>query len=150
MESASKLYILLDHMSASRFANCRLYLPCIAFCVTAVRRSRTQDQDSHATYEVKADGLHDLSITTENKLVPSSWMFTTRQMFLLIRPWDRDLLELPDFEGLSGLAELPDVADDAQSETYHWSAPETLLQDSDGGSLEAQEPTDLESSDWAL
>ncbi|KAG2066802.1 hypothetical protein BDR04DRAFT_1233770 [Suillus decipiens] len=121
-------------MSSPCFANCRLHLPCIAFCVTVVRRSRPQDQDLQVTYEVKAEGLHDLLITTEDKLIPSSWIFTTRQMFFLIRP----------------LAELPGVTDDAQDETYCCSAPGTLLQDSDGGSLEAQESTDLESSEREL
>ncbi|KAG2363712.1 heterokaryon incompatibility protein-domain-containing protein [Suillus spraguei] len=153
IESASKLYTLLDHMSAPRFASCRLHLPCIAFCVTTVRRSHTEDQNSRATYEVKADGLHDLLITTEDKLIPSSWIFTTRQMFLLIRPWDRDLLELPDFAELSGLTELPeqpDIADDTHSEEYYWSAPVTPLQESPGGFLGAQESVDLESSERAL
>jgi hypothetical protein len=144
MESASKLYTLLDHTSAPRFANCRLHLPCIVFRVTAVRRSHTEDQDSHATYEVKADGLRDLLITTDVKLIPSSWTLATRQTFLFARPWDRDLLELPDF------VELPDIADDTQSEEDYWSAPGTPLQDSHDGSLEAQEPVDLESSEQAL
>ncbi|KAG2338557.1 hypothetical protein BDR05DRAFT_690088 [Suillus weaverae] len=149
MESASRLYTLLDHMSAPRFANCRLHLPCISFRVTTVRRSHTQDQDSHATYEIKADGLHDLLITTE-ELIPYLWTFATRETFLLVRPWDRDLLELPDFAELSGLAGLPDIEDDTQSEEYYWSAPGSPLQDSLDRSLEAQEPVNLESNERAL
>ncbi|KAG1786336.1 uncharacterized protein HD556DRAFT_1449839 [Suillus plorans] len=109
------------------------------------------DQDSHSTYQVKADGLHDLSITTEDKLIPSSWTFSTRQTFLLVRPWDRDLLELPDFAELLGLAaRLPDIGDDTQSEESYWSAPGSPLQDSPGGSLEAEKPVDLESGERAL
>jgi len=150
MESASKLYTLLDQMNAPRFANCRLHLPCIAFRVTAVKRSHTQDQDSHGAYEVKADGLHNLLITTEDKLIPYSWTFSTRQTFLLVRPWDRDLLELPDFAELFGLAGPPDIADHTQSDESYWSAPESPLQDSPGKFLEAEEPVALESSERAL
>ncbi|KAG1786332.1 uncharacterized protein HD556DRAFT_1485669 [Suillus plorans] len=109
IESASKLYTLLDQKNAPPFR------------VTAVKRSHTRDQDSHSAYEVKADGLRDLLITMEDKLIPSSWTFSTRQTFLLVRPWDRDLLELPDFAELLGLAaRLPDIADDTQSEEFYW------------------------------
>ncbi|KAG2137140.1 uncharacterized protein EDB93DRAFT_1330725 [Suillus bovinus] len=152
MESASKLYTFLDQMSAPRFANCRLHLPCITFRVTAVRRSHTQDQNSYTAYEVNADGLHDLLITTEDKLMPSSWTFATRQTFLLVRPWDRDLLELLEFSELSSLTGLPDIADDTQSEESYWSAPGSPLQDLPDGSLESEdsESVDLESSERAL
>jgi hypothetical protein len=49
-------------------------------------------------YEVKTDGLGDLLITTEDRLIPFS---PTRplapwQTFLLVRPWNRSLLELPN------------------------------------------------------
>ncbi|KAG1732010.1 uncharacterized protein EDB91DRAFT_1152886 [Suillus paluster] len=100
VEPAMKLYTLLDNTTAPRFANCRLQLPCIAFRVTAVKRSRPQDQETNLSYEVKTDGVHDLLITTEEKLIPSSRAIATRQTFLLVRPWDRYLLELPD-SGLS-------------------------------------------------
>ncbi|KAG0698020.1 hypothetical protein DFH29DRAFT_124342 [Suillus ampliporus] len=96
VETASKLYTMLDNMTAPRFANCRLQLPCIAFRVTAVRRSRAPDPETHLTYEVKTDGLRDLLITTEDKSIPYSRTIATRQTFLLIRPWDRYLLEQPD------------------------------------------------------
>ncbi|KAG2357195.1 heterokaryon incompatibility protein-domain-containing protein, partial [Suillus spraguei] len=144
MESALELYTLLDHTSAPCFANCRLHLPCIVFPVMAVRQTHTQGQDPHATYEVYPDGLHDLLITTEDKRIPSSWTFTTRQTFLLVRPWDRSFLELPNSAELSGLTELPDIADDMQSEDEFWSAPGTPLVDSPGGSLDAQELVDLQ------
>ncbi|KAG1731832.1 uncharacterized protein EDB91DRAFT_1349234 [Suillus paluster] len=85
MELASKLYNQLDNMSSPRFANCRLHLPCVAFRVT----------DSF-TYEVKADGLHDLLITTKETLNQFTPSRSPLQTFLLIRPWDYRLLELPD------------------------------------------------------
>ncbi|KAG2337084.1 hypothetical protein BDR05DRAFT_970607 [Suillus weaverae] len=147
VDLAFKLYALLDSLNAPRFANCRLHLPCIAFRVTAVKRSRAQDQE---IYEVKADGLHDLLITTEDKLIQFSSPRPTMQTFLLVRPWNRYLLELPDFAEPSGLAELPDDADDTQSEDDYWSAPGSPLQDSPGGFPEAQESVDSELSDRAL
>ncbi|KAG1775976.1 hypothetical protein EV702DRAFT_1269226 [Suillus placidus] len=97
VESASKLYILLEDLSVPRFANARLQLPCIAFPLTEVRRSTGGDGDKCFTYEVKADGLQDLLVTTEDKLVQFSPARRTRQTFLLIRPWNRYDLELADF-----------------------------------------------------
>ncbi|KAG2039390.1 hypothetical protein BDR03DRAFT_951788, partial [Suillus americanus] len=120
-----------------------LHLPCIAFRVTAVKRSRAQDQE---IYEVKADGLHDLLVTTKDKLIQFSSRRPTMQTFLLIRPWNRYLLELPDFAEPSELEELSDVADNTQSEEGRWSPPRSPLQDSPGGFSEAQESVDLELS----
>jgi hypothetical protein len=142
-----KLYTLLDNLNAPRFGNCRLHLPCIAFRVTAVTRSRTQDQE---IYEVKADGLHDLVITTEDKLLQFSSPRPTLQKFLLVRPWNRYLLELPDFAESSGLTEPPDVTDDTRSEEDYWSAPGSPLQDSPGEFLKAWESVDSDLSDRAL
>ena len=96
VEIASKLYTLLDNISAPRFANCRLHLPCIAFRVTEVRQRHVEDQ-TYFTYEVKADGLHDLLITTEDQLLQFSPARRIQRTFFLVRPWNRDLLELPDF-----------------------------------------------------
>jgi hypothetical protein len=95
-------------------------------------------------YEAKADGLHDLQITTEDKLIEFSSPRPTMQTLLLVRPWNRQLLELADF------AELPDAADDTQSEEDYWSAPGSPSQDSPDGFPEAQEPVDSELSDRAL
>lgn len=64
VELASVFYALLDQLSAPGFANCRLHLPCITFPVTG---RRGQSQDTSSTYEIKAEGLHDLLITTEDK-----------------------------------------------------------------------------------
>ncbi|KAG0694713.1 WD40-repeat-containing domain protein [Suillus ampliporus] len=94
IESASKLYTMLDSLSSPRFANCRLHLPCIVFPVTDIRRRQGEEEE---TYGVKADGLHDLLITTEDKLIPFSHSRPIRQTFLLVRPWNRDLLDLPDY-----------------------------------------------------
>jgi hypothetical protein len=48
-------------------------------------------------YEVKADGLHDLKITTEDRLPQFSQEKPSQSLFLLIHPWDCCLLELPDY-----------------------------------------------------
>jgi hypothetical protein len=88
VDSASKLYNSLENMSAPRFANYRLQLPCLAFRVTDVRRNRHAPHQKF-TYHLKANGLKDLSITTEDKL-------PARQTLLLVYPWNRDLLEQPN------------------------------------------------------
>jgi hypothetical protein len=110
VDLASKLYTLLDNLSAPRFANRRLHLPCIAFRITEVRMTPHQDQETHFRYEVKANGLQDLQITTEDKLVQFSPSRPIWQSFLLVRPWNRYDLGLPDF------------GDDAQS-VEDWSQP---------------------------
>ncbi|KAG1771776.1 heterokaryon incompatibility protein-domain-containing protein [Suillus occidentalis] len=97
MESALKLYALLDSLSAPRFANSRLHLPCITFAITEVKQKRDEDQGTHFTYRVKADGLQDLSIITEDKLVQFSSTRPTPQAFLLVSPWNRHDFGLPDF-----------------------------------------------------
>jgi hypothetical protein len=103
---ASKLYTLLYNVSAPRFAAQRLHLPCIAFNVREIRRMRTSPvPQTHFTYGVKADGLRDLLITTQETLVQFSSARPTQRKFVLVRPWDRSLLELPDF------AELPEFVE---------------------------------------
>ncbi|KAG1723185.1 uncharacterized protein EDB91DRAFT_1087895 [Suillus paluster] len=120
VELASKLYNLLD-IGTPRFANRRLRLPCNAFRVTEVRRRLGQDQESCFTYDVKAKGLQDLSITTEDKLVQMSPKRPTRQSFLLIRPWNRHDLELPDF------------ADEMMDDVDDWSEPGSPSDESHSG-----------------
>ncbi|KIK45249.1 hypothetical protein CY34DRAFT_801873 [Suillus luteus UH-Slu-Lm8-n1] len=93
MESASKLYTVLDNLSAPRFANGRLQLPCITFPVTKVKRGAGQPR----TYHIKADGLQDLEITTTDTLVQFWHGKPSSQTFLLVRPWNRHDLGLPDF-----------------------------------------------------
>ncbi|KAG1821967.1 WD40-repeat-containing domain protein [Suillus subaureus] len=108
VESALKLYTTLKNLGVPHFANARLQLPCIAFLLTEVRRRPGQDGTSCFTYDVKADRLQDLLVRTEDKLVQFSPARRTRQTFLLIRPWTRYLLELPDFTELPDFAELSD------------------------------------------
>ncbi|KAG2341450.1 WD40 repeat-like protein [Suillus weaverae] len=97
LELASNLYTLLENLTVPRFANARLQLPCIAFPLTQVRRRPGQDGARTFTYDVKADGLQDLLVTTEDRLVQFSPARRTQQTFLLIRPWNRSDLGLINF-----------------------------------------------------
>jgi len=76
----------LNSLSAPRFSARRLRLPCITFAVTEVKRRRGEDNQTRTTFAVKADGLHDLLITTEDKLTRFSRAKPIRQSFLLVRP----------------------------------------------------------------
>ncbi|KAG2117024.1 uncharacterized protein F5147DRAFT_298941 [Suillus discolor] len=126
-ELTSKLYILLDNLSAPRFAHSRLQLPCIVFPITELRRKRGPDPETYFTYDIKADGLQGLLITSEDKLIQFSPTRPTQQTFLLVRPWNRHDLGLPDF------AE-PDFADDAQ-DVDDWTEPVSRTDRSVRGSL---------------
>ncbi|KAG2356380.1 hypothetical protein BDR07DRAFT_1380857 [Suillus spraguei] len=97
VDLASKVYDLLKSMSAPRFANRRLHLPCISFRITEVRQRHGPDPETRLTYGVKADGLQDLLITTGKPLIQFSRARPIRQTFFLVRPWDRRLLEELDF-----------------------------------------------------
>jgi hypothetical protein len=132
---ALELYDKLNDTSLPGFSNRRLYLPCIAF-VTKVRRRRDHDQGTSFTYEIKADGLHDLRITTEVKLVQYARTRSASQKFLLVRPWDRRLLELPDF------------SDDTDS-VDDWTPPPSPLPDSSDG-FPGEQSADSQSSERAL
>ncbi|KAG2346472.1 hypothetical protein BDR05DRAFT_785480 [Suillus weaverae] len=114
-------------MSVSVLRSAVLQLPCIAFPITELRRRRGPDSETCFTYDVKADGLQDLLITSEDKLIQFSPTRPTQQTFLLVRPWNRHDLGLPDF------AE-PDFADDAQS-LDDWPEPGSPLYESVSGSL---------------
>ncbi|KAG2353162.1 hypothetical protein BDR07DRAFT_1434241 [Suillus spraguei] len=103
---ALELYDQLEQLSAPRFANCRLHLPCISFRITEVGPSRGLARD---TYHIKAEGLNDLLITTKEPLLHFSRSRLNRRTLLLVRPWDRYLLEVSDF------AEQPDSTDDWES-----------------------------------
>jgi hypothetical protein len=134
VEFASKLYDRLDKTSAARFANCRLHLPCVAFCVAEVSLCYGPSQE--ARYEVKADGLHDLLVITKQPIVQFSRTRPSYQTFVLVHPWDRSLLELPDFA---------DLLDDTESEGDYWTPPPSPLDDSPSCSHVKQEVDDLES-----
>jgi len=133
-EVALELYSKLYNIHAPRFLHRRLQLPCIVFHVTDVRQRRGQDQETYFTYEVKADGLHDLLIATEETLIQSSRTTPTLQKFLLVRPWDCRLLELPDFSA------------DAQS-VDDWTPPPSPSPDLSCGSPVEQGSLALESSE---
>lgn len=138
IEPALRLYQRLYDLSAPRFAHRRLHLHCIVFPVTEVRQRHGEDQDTHLTYEVKADGLQDVLIVTEDTLIQFSRAKRTRRKFLLVRPWDRQVLELPD------------SADDTQSEDDDWVDAESPLHDSPGLSLEDYELNNSESHSQVL
>ncbi|KAG0702515.1 WD40-repeat-containing domain protein [Suillus ampliporus] len=142
---ASKLYDQLDNMSAPRFANCRLHLPCIVFRVTEVRRRRSPAQGTPFMYGVKADGLRDLLITTEETLIQFTPARRTLHTFFLVRPWDRRLLELPDF---ADSEQLP-FADDEES-LGDSSESESPLDDLPSDSPIEQELGDSDSHSRAL
>ncbi|KIK49082.1 hypothetical protein CY34DRAFT_39259, partial [Suillus luteus UH-Slu-Lm8-n1] len=89
---ASKLYTLLENTNTPRFAHCRLHLPCIAFRVTEVKRRR--GQATNFAYGVKADGLQDLVVTTDETLIQFSRARPTQQVFFLVRPWDQEELSV--------------------------------------------------------
>ncbi|KAG1814461.1 hypothetical protein EV424DRAFT_1134871 [Suillus variegatus] len=92
VELALRIYTTLDNLSAPCFSHHRLHLPCIAFPIIEVRRRQGQDQET-PVYEVKTDGLGDLLITTENRLIPfsSTRPLTPWHTFLLVRPWNRGI-----------------------------------------------------------
>ncbi|KIK45230.1 hypothetical protein CY34DRAFT_801852 [Suillus luteus UH-Slu-Lm8-n1] len=138
VELALRLYTTLDNLSAPRFSHRRLHLPCIVFPIMEIVRRHDQDQKI-PVYEVKTDGLDDLLITTEDRLIPFS---STRplapwQTFLLIRPWNRGLLELPN------------PSDDVR-DLENSAAPSSPLLDPLGFSLEENEPVDIDSQSRAL
>ncbi|KAG1727086.1 uncharacterized protein EDB91DRAFT_898181 [Suillus paluster] len=122
----------LSRLSAPRFADCRLHLPCIAFPVTELKWKHGQDSQKCFTYTVKAHGLNDLSITTEDHLIQLSRASSSRQPFLFVRPWNRYDIELPD------------SADKTQS-MENWQEPESPSDDQSIWSPGDNEPADSES-----
>ncbi|KAG2338713.1 hypothetical protein BDR05DRAFT_969007 [Suillus weaverae] len=144
VDFASNLYTMLRNMSAPRFATQRLHLPCLAFDVMEVRRVRSLAPEAHFTYRVKADGLHNLLITTEDTLVQFWPVRPIEQKFVLVRPWDRSLLELPDFAGPPNFMEPSDFGHDTESEEDYGMSPSSSDDRSSGHSVK-QEVVDLES-----
>jgi hypothetical protein len=143
-ELPPRLYQTFESLNAPQFTASRLRLPCIAFTVTSVRRKRGEDQQPASTFVVKADGLRDLSITTEDKLITFSGARPIRQAILVVRPWDHSLLELPDHADLSSLS------DSESEEDLSDSPPASPLHDSPVGSLGENSPVDSESYSRAL
>ncbi|KAG1816452.1 uncharacterized protein BJ212DRAFT_1354815, partial [Suillus subaureus] len=111
-------------MSAPRFAAQRLHLPCIVSNVREIRWMRTSPApETHFTYGVKVDGLRDLLITTEGTLVQFWPAKPTERKFVLVRPWDRSLLELPDFAEPPEFVEPSDFGNDVESEEDYCTPP---------------------------
>ncbi|KAG2137112.1 uncharacterized protein EDB93DRAFT_1330714 [Suillus bovinus] len=112
---ALDLYDKLSGINPPNFSTRRLHLPCMVFRVTQVKRRRDQDEEILFRHEVKAKGLQDLLIATDTKLPQFSRRRPTAQKFLLVRPWDRRLLELPDFsddtESVDDLSPPPSPSD---------------------------------------
>jgi hypothetical protein len=127
VDFASNLYTQLRNMSAPRFATQRLHLPCIAFDVREVRRVRSPAPETQFTYRVKADGLQSLLVTTEETLVQFMPARPIEQKFILVRPWDRSLLELPD------VVEPSDFGSIAESEEDHETSPSSPSHDWSSG-----------------
>jgi hypothetical protein len=92
---------------------------------------------------VKTDGLCELSITTEDKLILFSRTKPIRQTILLVRPWDHSLLELPDPADLHH-----DYPSDSESE--YLSPPASPLRDSLVGYLGENHLLNSESYSRAL
>jgi len=105
VDLASQLYTTLHDLPTPRFAQRRLHLPCIIFTVTQITLRPRQNQETQFTYTVEADGLQDVLITTEDELIPSSRQISNRRKLLLVRPWDRNLLEQYDFPEQSHLGD---------------------------------------------
>ncbi|KAG2038248.1 hypothetical protein BDR03DRAFT_1091297 [Suillus americanus] len=111
-------------------------MPCIVFHVTDVSLSYGPYRETR--YEVQADRLRDLLITTKEPIVHFSRTRPIQQTFVLVRPWERSLLELPG---------LPYSGADTESEGDYWAPPSSPSHDSDSPSRSfvKQEVVDLES-----
>jgi hypothetical protein len=102
--------------------------------ITEVAGKRGQDPETCFRYEVKADGLEDLQITTEDKRVQFSPAKHPQWLFLFILLWNRCNLEPLD------------LADDTQSDE-DWPEPESPSFDISTGD---NKPVDLESDSRAV
>ncbi|KAG2750667.1 hypothetical protein P692DRAFT_201903342 [Suillus brevipes Sb2] len=138
VDFASNLYTQLRNMSAPRFATQRLCLPCIAFNVREVKRGRSPALETQFTYRVKADGLRSLDITTKEILVQFWPARPIARKFILVRPWDRSLLELPEF------VEASDFGDNTESEDDYGMSPSSRSHDLSGDYPGKQEVVDQE------
>jgi hypothetical protein len=144
VDFASNLYTLLRDMNAPRFATQRLHLPCIAFNVGEVRRVRSPAPETHFTYRVKADGLHSLLITTDETLVQFWPARPIERKFVLVRPWDQSLLELPDF------VEPSEFGNNMESEDDFGTSPSSPSHNWSGEYSRKQEVVDQESRAFRL
>ncbi|KAG1786308.1 uncharacterized protein HD556DRAFT_1445176 [Suillus plorans] len=115
-ELALDLYNKLYDVDPVDFSNQRLYLPCIEFRVTKIKGRHDQDKKKNFTYDLKAKGLCDLSIITDEEL-HSSRENSTVPKLLLVRPWDCHLLELldhsSDTESIDNISCFPSPSDNS-------------------------------------
>ncbi|KAG2743639.1 hypothetical protein P692DRAFT_201794691, partial [Suillus brevipes Sb2] len=146
VDFASKVYTQLRNMSAPRFATQRLRLPCIAFNVREIRRVRGPAPETQFTYRVKADGLRSLDITTKETLVQFWPAKPIERKFVLVRPWDRSLLELHNFVEF---VEPSYFGDNTESENYGMSSS-SRSHDWSGDYPGKQEVVDQESRAFRL
>jgi hypothetical protein len=142
VDFASNLYTQLHDMSAPRFAAQRLHLPCIAFNVREVRR--VHSLAPKAIYEVKADGLRNLLITTEETLVQFWPERPIERKFVLVRPWDRSILELSNLAEPPEFVEPSDFGHDTESKEDYGTVPSSS-DDWPSGLPVKQDVFDLES-----
>ncbi|KIK41072.1 hypothetical protein CY34DRAFT_806482 [Suillus luteus UH-Slu-Lm8-n1] len=133
VDFASNLYTQLRNVKAPRFATQRLHLPCIAFDVREVRRVHSPALETRFTYRVKANGLQDLLISTDETLVQFWPARPIEQNFVLVRPWDRSLLELPDFVKPADFGNITESEEDHGTSpsypSHDWSSGPPVKQD---------------------
>ncbi|KAG6331098.1 hypothetical protein ID866_7991 [Astraeus odoratus] len=87
-DDANKVYNIFANLPCAKFTDYILSLPCIVHSVQAVKLGHTY-MDCH-TYDVQAMGLRPVQIITSEYLMQS--MDPTKLPYVLIRPWDRRLL----------------------------------------------------------
>ncbi|KAG2755173.1 hypothetical protein P692DRAFT_2068528 [Suillus brevipes Sb2] len=150
VDFASNLYTLFRDMGAPRFATQRLHLPCIAFNVREVRRVRSPALETRFTYRVKADGLHSLLITTDETLVQFWPARPIERKFVLVRPRDQSLLELPDFVEPPGFVEPSDFANNTESVDDFGTSPSSPSHNWSGDYSRKQEVVDQETRAFLL
>jgi hypothetical protein len=82
---------------------------------------------------VKANGLQSLLVTTEENLVQFWQARPTERKFILVRPWDRSLLELPEFVEASDFGSIAESEEDHEtspsSPSHDWSSGPPVNQD---------------------
>jgi len=87
-DDARKLHDKLASCVLPRFSNRRLALPCIIYCVQAVKLKRTHLDVR--VYEIRATGLRPIEITSSDELMEGS---QGSLPYILIQPWNRKLID---------------------------------------------------------
>ena len=106
------LYDRITHLPPARFANRRLYLPCVIF---TVRRLGVQQfgRGREHRYRARISGIGDIEFQTSDQLSPSE-----PRKLILVHPWIRDLYDpLDGFQwGGSDDGDSDDDDDDDESD----------------------------------